>query len=215
MAELPTPTANRLRRPSWRDPRLIVGIVIVLLATAVGARLIGAADDTVPMYAAARTLQPGDAVTADALRRVDVQLADQSDTYLSAASGPPSGAFALRQVREGELVPRSALGTQQQVAVQPVTVQVDANSASGLNAGSVVDVWVSARDPQTTQQRYLDATRMLQGVSATPLPDTGRFGVAAATTAVQLRVPKEKVAAVISAVDAQSKFTLVPVPGSS
>ena len=31
--------------------------------------------------------------------------------------------------------------------------------------------------------------------------------------AVQLRVPRDKVAEVIAAVDKQSRFTLVPVPG--
>ena len=216
VAELSTPQTTRLRRPGWRDPRLVAGIVLVLLATALGARIVASADDTISMYAAARTLQPGEQLTGDALRRVDVQLGDHSELYLPAAGGPPADAYAMREVREGELVPTSAVGTQAQVAVQQVTVLVDANSASGLAPGSVVDVWVSRREPQTTQERYLDATRMLRAVSVSPVAaDSGRFGVSSSTTAVTLRVPKDKVSAVIGAVDAQSRFTLVPVPGSS
>jgi len=42
VAQLPEPTAKRLQRPSWRDARLLVGVVLVLLGTVIGARLIAA-----------------------------------------------------------------------------------------------------------------------------------------------------------------------------
>jgi hypothetical protein len=189
-------------------------VILVLLGTAVGARIIATADDTVPMYAAVTALRPGDHLTPDNLRRVDVQLGDQASRYLSARSAVPDDSFALRDVPEGELVPASAVGTRSAVTVQPVTVEVDANSARGLPANAVVDVWVSPRDAQSTQERYLDATLALQRVSVSPVAqDSGRFGTAASTMAVQLRVPRDKVAQIIDAVDKQSRFTLVPVPG--
>jgi len=214
VAQLPEPTAKRLQRPSWRDPRLLVGLVLVLLGTAVGARVVASADDTVPMYAASTTIRPGDHLTNDNLRRVDVQLGDQASRYLSARSVVPDDSYALRDIPEGELVPASAVGSRGTVAVQPVTVEVDANSARGLPANAVVDVWVSPRDRQSTQERYLDATLALQRVSVSPVtPDSGRFGASSSTMAVQIRVPRDKVAEVIAAVDRQSRFTLVPVPG--
>lgn len=215
VVELPEPVAKRLQRPSWRDARLLVGVVLVLLATALGARIVANADDTTPMYAATTTIRPGDQLTSANLKRVDVQLGDQSARYLSARAAPGADAYALREVTEGELVPTEAVGTRSQVSVQPVTVQVAANSVVGLGAGAVVDVWVSQRDPQSTQERYLDAILELERVSVTPVTsDTGRFGAAASSTAVQLRVPRDKVASIIGAIDKQARFTLVPVPGS-
>lgn len=214
MAQLPEPTAKRLQRPSWRDARLLVGVVLVLLGTVLGARLIAGADDTTPMYAASTALRPGDHLTTDNLRRVDVQLGDESARYLTATSAVPDDSYALRDIPEGELVPASAVGSRSTVAVQPVTVEVDANSARGLPANAVVDVWVSPRDLQSTQERYLEATLALQRVSVSPVnQDSGRFGAASGAMAVQLRVPRDKVAEVIAAVDKQSRFTLVPVPG--
>ena len=57
-------------------------------------------------------------------------------------------------------------------------------------------------------------TLALERVSVSPVTqDSGRFGAASSTMAVQLRVPRDKVAEVIAAVDKQSRFTLVPVPG--
>ena len=214
MAQLPEPTAKRLQRPSWRDARLLVGLVLVLLGTALGARIIAGSDDTVPMFAASTAIRPGDHLTSDNVRRVDVQLGDETSRYLSARSAVPDDSFALRDIPDGELVPVSAVGTRSSVTVQPVTVEVDANSARGLPANAVVDVWVSSRDAQSTQERYLEATLALERVSVSPVnPDASRFGAAASSMAVQLRVPRDKVAEIIAAVDRQSHFTLVPVPG--
>ena len=216
MVDLPEPTAQRLSRPSWRDGRLLVGIVLVLLGTAVGARVVAGADHTVPMYAATTTIRPGVHLGPDNLRRVDVQLGDEVNRYLPATSAVSDDAFALRDVPEGELVPTSAVGPRSAVAVQPVTVEVDASSARGLPPGALVDVWVSPRDSQSTQERYLGATLALERVSVTPVTqDTGRFGAVSGTMAVQLRVPRDKVAEVIAAVDQQARLTLVPVPGQS
>ena len=214
MAELPEPVAKRLQRPTWRNTRLLVGLVLILLGTAAGAKVVASADDTVPMYAAATAIRPGDRLTGDNLRRVDVQLGDEASRYLSARAAVADDAYALRDIPEGELVPVGAVAGRGAVTVQAVTVEVDANSARTLPAGAVVDVWVSPRDLQSTQERYLDATLVLERVSVTPVTqDSGRFGASASTTAVQLRVPRDQVASVIGFVDKQARFTLVPVPG--
>jgi len=214
VAELPEPAAKRLQRPSWRNTRLLVGLVLILLGTAIGAKVVASADDTVPMYAATTTIRPGDHLTVDNLRRVDVQLGDEGARYLSARAAVAEDTYALRDLSEGELVPAGAVGGRGTVTVQAVTVAVDANSASTLPANAVVDVWVSPRDLQSTQERYLDATLALERVSVTPVTqDSGRFGASSSTTAVQLRVPRDKVATVIGFVDKQARFTLVPVPG--
>ncbi len=55
------PTATRTRTPGWRDPRLWVGVVVVAGSVLLGARVVGAADDTVTVWAAAAEL-PADAV---------------------------------------------------------------------------------------------------------------------------------------------------------
>ena len=52
MTALAAPIAGRLRRPSWKDTRLVVGLLLVLLATALGAAGLRAADHRVPVLAA-------------------------------------------------------------------------------------------------------------------------------------------------------------------
>ncbi|HOA58550.1 MAG TPA: hypothetical protein PKI09_11230 [Dermatophilaceae bacterium] len=207
--------ATRLQRPSWRDSRLIVGIVLVLLATALGAKAVASADDRVPRYAAATTLKPGDRLDAGTIVRVDVLLDDAVAAYLSAQTPPPADSFVLREVRAGELVPVSAVGSRLDVSLQPVTVRVDGDSVAGLISGSVVDVWVSPRDPESAQERYLGAALGLHAVAVAWIPtDQGSFGVSTSSSAVTLLVPAADVQKLIAAQDARSRLTLVPVPGS-
>ena len=84
MTELARPTAKRLTRPSWRDSRLVIGVLLVLVAATLGAKAVASADDRVPVWAAADDLVVGDRVEASSLTRVDVLLADGSVPYLSA-----------------------------------------------------------------------------------------------------------------------------------
>ncbi len=214
--DLPRPSATRLARPSWRDSRLLVGLVLVLLATALGAKAIASADDRLPVYAASVALVPGDRLGPDNLTRADVKLGDGMGRYLSAATALAPDTFVLREIREGELLPASAVGSRADVAVQPVTVRIDSTAATGLVRGSVVDVWVSDRDQTSSTERYLDPHLALRGVAVSWIPtDQTRFGVGAATSAIQILVPRAEVALVIAAQDRQSRVTVVPVPGST
>ena len=216
VANPPRPVATRLQRPSWRDSRLLIGLLLVLAATALGAKAVASADDRMPVFAAATALKPGDRLTADNVIRIDVALGDGAAEYLSATGAVPPEHFVLREIRRGELVPASAVGGRDQVSVQPVTIRVEANSVSSLVAGSVVDVWVSKRDPAATQERYQPAALALRAVSVAWIPtDQGAFGVSASTKPVQVLVGTTDVPVLITAMDDQSRITLVPVPGSA
>lgn len=216
MPELPAPTASRLRKPSWRDGRLLVGVLLVLLSAMVGSLALARADDRVPVYAAKGPLLPGEALTADRVGRVDVQLGDATASYLSAASGLPQDRYVLREVRQGELVPMSAVGGQDQVSVQPLTLMVDATSASALVVGSVVDVYVNPPVKGSSTGDFHGPELALRAVSVSRLPrsSTGIGSVTTATQAVQVMAPGVQVKELIAQVDVGAKVTVVPVPGS-
>jgi len=215
MAELPKPTATRLRQPSWRDTRLVVGVVLVLLSVAIGARVVAAADDTVPMYAAAASLVPGQPVTQGDVKRVDVQLGTDRVRYVVADHDIAPGTFALREVRPGELLPASALGTTSDISLKPVSVPVDSGAAAQLAEGSIVDVWVNTRIASSAVEKYGNPVMTLEGAAVVRVPETGNgLGSGSGKTAVQIMVPQEGVQALIAAIDQGARITLVPVPGS-
>ena len=53
------PTPRRVRPPRWLDLRLVLGVLLVLGSVLLGARVVGAADATVPVWAAAGDLAAG------------------------------------------------------------------------------------------------------------------------------------------------------------
>lgn len=216
MTTLPTPTASRLQPPSWRDSRLVVGVLLVLAATALGARVVGSMDQTVPVYAAATAIVPGQPVTQDDLKVVRVRLTAGEGTYLSADRRLGADRYAVREVRPGELLPSTALGDRTDVDVRPLTLSVATEAASGLVQGSVVDVWVSPRDPDVSTEKYLAPRRLVEAASVARTPERERtLGGAAGTTGVEVLVPESGMQDLIAAVDGGARVTLVRAPGST
>jgi hypothetical protein len=137
----PSPPAVRLRRPGWRDPRLLLGVMLVAGSVALGSAVVSGAARTVPVYAAAGPLVPGDPVEADALVVREVRLGEAADGYLRADAALPAGLVAVRTVGAGELVPRAAVADGAALDVRPVAITPDGPLPRGLAEGATVDLW--------------------------------------------------------------------------
>lgn len=226
MTALAQPIAGRLRRPSWRDARLVVGLILVLLATGLGAAGLRAADHRIPVLAAKSVLVPGQRLDPSMLTTVEVQVDRTGDAYVPAENGIPTDGYVLREVRPGELVPKSALGSAEQVGVAPLAVAIDPVAASTLVAGSLVDVYADTSTSSTTSGttsstpggsgsvQLTGPQRILQRVFVARV-SAGGSGIGATTHAfAQLQIPAAQIAQTIGLVNAGAKITLVAVPGS-
>ena len=141
---LPGPAPRRVRPPRWLDLRLVLGVLLVLGSVLLGARVVGAADATVPVWAVTGDLAAGTQLTAEDLRAVDVRLGDAANAYLS-TSTRPEGRTLSRPVRAGELLPRAALDPTTELVQLALPVQ-SGYVPPGLERGQVVDVYAVA-DP--------------------------------------------------------------------
>lgn len=219
MTDLPTPAASRLRAPSWRDSRLLVGVLLVVLATVLGALVVARADDRAPVWAAAHAVTPGQRLTADDLTVVRVQLGDTSSGYLPADRALPADTYAVRELRAGELVPRTAVGSAASVGVQQVALQVDATSAAALSRGTLVDVYLNRPQEGTGGvgvARYAGPERVLERVSVAGVAEEDAvLAGAEQTRPVRVMVPRDAVRDLVAAVDDGARITLVPVPGGT
>lgn len=208
-------TARRLQRPGWRDLRLVVGMLLVLLSVAGGTRLAMSLDDTTPVYAAARDLLPGQVVADEDLTVVQVRMGEPLARYVDGSAPVAAGTYLVRGVGAGELVPAAAMGTARQALDKTVTVPVDPTAVAGLQAGALVDLWVSPRDPEAVGVAYLDPALLLAGAVVDSVPQQGGgLGAGLGRTAVSVVVPADRVGEVIAAVDQDARLTLVPAPRS-
>jgi hypothetical protein len=165
-----SPPARRHPRPSWRDPRIVVGVVMVAASMLLGARLLAGADDTVTVWSAGRDLPAGTTVSAAGLQRSEVRFASEelAERYLSARA-LPAGTVLLRDVAAGELLPRAALGTRPpEETAQPIALSSDAVPAD-LRRGELVDVWVTP-PPDSGEGRR--AVRVLGQVRVVAAPES-------------------------------------------
>lgn len=145
---------------------MLIGVLLVLGSTILGARLVAAADDTVRYWALDRAVAPGDPVSADDLVAVRVRLSSKvSDNYLRADEEFAEPLDALQWgergavgslVEHSSLIPKSTLGRSQ----LPLSVAAGASPAD-LARGDVVDVWVG---PGPGDESEDEAVRILQAV---------------------------------------------------
>ena len=137
--------ALRLRRPSWKDPRLLIGVLLVCVSIAGVVALVQSADRTTDVYVARSDLPVGAELSEEDFGTVAVRLGDSQGSYRTVSEGLPDDAVAQRLIGAGELLPASALGTADSLDRKPVGLSIEDPLPAGTATGDRVDVWVSPR----------------------------------------------------------------------
>ena len=213
---LPEPVAARLRRPRWRDPRLLVGVVIVALSVALGSWVVSAASRTVPVFVADGALTPGTPLAPEALRTVDVRLGAGAGGYLPADEPLPEGLVALRVVDDGELVPLTALGAD--ADVRSVAVPVGSGLSDRIRPGAVVDLWFVPDAPVATgaaggKPARSEPSTLAQSVVVEQVDAEDGAIVVDGTVTLHVLVPTDSLPKVLTALSGAGTVAVVPVAG--
>jgi hypothetical protein len=176
-----------VRPPRWLDLRLVLGVLLVLGSVLLGARVVTAADATVPVWSATGDLAAGTVLADGDLVAVQVRLDDVAERYL-ATSTDPAGRVLGRAVRAGELVPRSALEEATGLVQLALPVQAGYVPPS-LTRGQLVDVYAVA-DPVVgaTGQTGGDVELVVSGAPVQAVTGRGDGVLSTATTTVQVVV---------------------------
>jgi hypothetical protein len=212
--DLPAPVAARLRRPGWRDPRLLAGIAMVAASVLLGSWAVRTAQATVPVYVTRSALVPGDRVTAQDLAVVDVRLGTVDlDHYLRADRDVPAEGVAVRSVGRGELVPASAVGSAADLDLRPVSVTLTRAPSSDVVPGALVDLWFTPTAP-TDDTETVDAHELAGSLTVAEVSaPSGTFG-ASGGTSVQVLVPSSLLPVILTALAAEGTVDVVPVLGT-
>lgn len=210
------PQARRLRRPTWRDPRLGVGVLLVAASVALGTWAVDDAAGTTAVYAARADLTPGDPVDADSLVVREVRLGAPEEHYLLVEDGLPAGAVAARTIGAGELVPRAALGVSDDVDVRPVVVPLGLTVPADLRPGTLVDLWLTPPDARagTTEVAVPPTLLAADLVVAEVLEDSSIFDGGTGVS-VELLVPRLTLPDVLAALSSEGDLVVVPTFGAA
>jgi hypothetical protein len=204
------PLAARRRRVL--DPRILVGVALIAASALGTTALVGALTRTVVVYRADGPIVAGDRVTSGRLVPATVRLGDAAGLYLSGAL-PEGGLVATRPVAAGEMVPRSAVGTEASVHAATVVVDLASPLAAGVAVGSTVDLWSAAKaDPN--ENRYAAPVVLVGDAVVSRVATPTGLIAGSAEDSVELQVPRDEVASVLAAQAGGARLSAVEIGGS-
>jgi hypothetical protein len=211
--DLPTPVAARLGRARWLDPRLLGGLLLVLLSVVVGAKVLADAGERVQVWSVTHDLGADTRLTTDDLAVRSVRLDNAAARYVSAGQDLV-GMVLTRQVGNGELLPVGAVARDGTGNQRRVVVQVDRIGAAGLDKGRVVDVYAvreaAAGEDPSPPVLVLSGVTVAEDVKASG----GGFGGSGSKAGIALLVDGDDVSGLIDAM-AHGDVYLAQVPSGA
>lgn len=138
----PEESSMRMHKPGFKDPKLIVGLILILISIAGVIGIIRINNQTYTYYTAKNDISIGQKITPDMLIEKQVNLGDSKDHYLSREQLESGKYIAVRQIPAGELISSASAHENIQERRRLVTVTLDRGIASTFKAGERVDIWV-------------------------------------------------------------------------
>jgi hypothetical protein len=190
-----SPAPRRLAPPRWLDPRLIGGVVLVLVAVLLGSVVVSSADHRQPVWSLSRDVAAGTVLTGADLRPVRVQLGSVASRYVG-TDVAVAGRTVHRSLHAGELLTAAEV-TDPEPGVT-VTIPIRPENAPEISRGQRITLWLSTK-----------SCRGLVLLSGVPVQSAGKVtGSAFGSTTGSLLVVR------VSAADAQRVVSSLDLDGA-
>ena len=187
------------------DPRLVVGVALILASVAGVWAVVEAADRTSPVFVARSTLSVGDTISEDDLTVAHVRLEEADTRYL--ASLPDGDLVVTRTVFTGEFVPLTAVKTGAQVQVSAVVVDSATRLPGSLEPGSLVDVWAAEQEEDGS---FAPPVVVVERASVVEVLEQQGLVTAGSANTLEILVPTGSVALLLAALAGDSVISIVP-----
>ena len=195
------------RRSFSFDPRLVIGLALVVASIGGVVALLSAADETTEVLVAGDHFAPGDRIDRGDLVVLDVRLGVAVDEYLVPGKLPDEGLVVSRSVAEGELVPLAAVGRADSERLASLVLDVEGSLAASVQPGARVDVWAA---PELEGGRFGPPVVIAGGAMVVRLVTSDSIVSASEATAVEVLVPKSRIARVLEAAANADALSIVP-----
>ena len=198
----------RFRSPRWRDPRVFIGLFLVLASVCGTWFVVRQVADTVTVWAARTALVPGATISEDALSAVEVRLPDDGAGYLPTAESTPVGSTVEQPIGAGELIPSSALTSPDSLDGRVVALSIYGSVPAAVQPGARVDIWAADLDADEPAPVLLLENAAVISVAR----DEGGF-TASTDVKVEVYVPRSRIENVLTAQAGDHRMSVVAMPG--
>jgi len=137
--------AQRLSSSRWRQPRLVLGLLLVAAAVVLGARVVAALDDSVLVWRVESPARAGSPADGLEVRAVAVRFddAETQAAYLSADQPLPTAGVVARPLATGQLLTVADVQPADDRSAAQLPLDVPSGSVPlDLAVGDRIDVWV-------------------------------------------------------------------------
>lgn len=189
------------------DPRLLIGSLLVVASVLGVIWVVSSAKQTVTLYAAAVPIAQGDSITAETLSVLEVPVAPSNDLYLTPDQLGESSVISTRPIGAGELLPLSALGVGDDASA-PVVVTISGALPENVVTGVAVELWAAA--PGERPGTYGAPVVLVQQAQVVRVLESQQL-VNSGQVEVELRIPDDDLAGVLTALTNGSRLHVVPV----
>ena len=202
-------TAGSAARPRrHRDPRLLIGLALVVASVLGVVGVVTAVDDGVDVYAAPGLLTVGQRIDASDLELRRVSLGTDNDAYLRVGDMPEAGVIVSRSVGTGELVPRSAVGDVRGASTTTIVVTLATELGGTVRAGDELDLWSA---PALEAGRYGAPTVIASGAQLVRTVPVDGIVAGNEAARVEVLIPRREVARILFAVANGDALSAIPV----
>lgn len=196
---------RRVRR--YRDPRLLIGLLLVTVSIGAVVGIVALADEGEEVLAAPRLLVEGERIDRDDLEPRRVVLGLESHGYVTAADIPEAGVVITRTIGAGELVPLSAVGDERGPRSTTVVVTLSTALGATVRPGDRLDLWAA---PAEEAGRFgapvviASGTQLVRTITAEGIVSSGEAG------RIELLVPRRDVARILFALANGDALAAIP-----
>lgn len=200
------PAAERRAR-RYRDPRLLIGLLLVTVSIGAVVGIVALADEGEEVLAAPRLLVEGERIDRDDLEPRRVVLGLESHGYVTAADIPEAGVVITRTIGAGELVPLSAVGDERGPRSTTVVVTLSTALGATVRPGDRLDLWAA---PAEEAGRFgapvviASGTQLVRTITAEGIVSSGEAG------RIELLVPRRDVARILFALANGDALAAIP-----
>lgn len=213
-ARTQTAPGSRWRPAGWKEPRLIVGVILLLVSVLGVVGLVRAAQQSQAVFAAAVDLPVGTEVSTADLRVEEVRLGEAGQAYVAAGTAIAPGTRVIAAVKEGELLPTRSLGADDGTGRRPMTIQLDGTVPAGVSAGSKVDVYATVQRSSASNEAPVSRI-VLSGVEVTQVQVPEQSVGTAGESLIHVLVDPRDVAALVSARGSGDLLDVVALPAGA
>lgn len=189
----------------WADARFLIGVALVIASVLGVWFVVTSARNTVAVAIANSTIVPGQKITTENVRWIDVSLSDAADRYVTTL---PADSVATRPVQEGELIPAASLIGADRSDVTTVVISSTTEVASTLGVGSSVEVWMSPM----AERAYGPSELLIADATVAAIRESSGIASSGEVT-LELIVARDLVPDILDAQASKAALWAVPLGG--